>query len=203
MKLFNNIKKSTMKYIYKYTFILLPLVFFLISCEDNNDPEDIFEKDSTERLNEQEKELSELLQSSEYGWKMTYFTDDPRYTNNDQQLGGWTFIFDFVDNSHVVMVSDFSNQTLTPNESEYNIKLGSTIKLSFSTKNYIHDLSDANNAPSSSLTGKGYKGDFEFLYYGQEGEDLIFRSNRFQIEIRFQKATAEDWENISENIEKI
>ena len=190
-----------MKYIYKYTFILLPLVFFLISCEDNNDPEDIFEKDSTERLNEQEKELSELLQSSEYGWKMTYFTDDPRYTNNDQQLGGWTFIFGFVDSSHVVMVSDFSNQTLTPNESEYNIKLGSTIKLSFSTKNYIHDLSDANNAPSSSLTGKGYKGDFEFLYYGQEGEDLIFRSNRFQIEIRFQKATAEDWENISENIE--
>ncbi len=190
-----------MKFLYKYTFIILSLGFFLISCEDNNDPEDVFQESSTERLNAQEAEVSNLLQSSEYGWKMTYFTDDPRYTETDQQLGGWTFIFNFTDNSHVTMVSDFSTETLEPEESEYDIKLGSTTKLSFTTKNHIHNLSDANNSPISSLTGKGYKGDFEFLYYGQEGEDLIFRSNRFQVEVRFEPATEEDWENISENIE--
>lgn len=177
----------------------LPLLFaaLFISCDKDNQAEDLFGNNADARLEQQEKELREALLSSEHGWKLIYFTDDPRYTGDDQQLGGWTFLFDFNDNKHVSMASDFSAETLTPQESEYDVKLGSTTKLSFVTKNYIHLLSDSNNSPTSALDGQGYKGDFEFLYYGKDGEDLIFRSNRFQIELRFQKATAEDWTDLA------
>lgn len=179
-------------------FLSLLTATVFTSCDKDNEAEDLFGKNADARLEQQEKELREALLSSEHGWKVIYFTDDPRYTNDDQQLGGWSFIFDFNDNKHVTMASDFSAETLTPQQSEYDVRLGSTIKLSFVTKNYIHLLSDSDNSPTSSLEGQGYKGDFEFLYYGKEGEDLIFRSNRFQIELRFEKATAQDWTDLAE-----
>lgn len=184
-----------LKNLYKYSLMLLSLGV-LVSCSNDNDPENLFGQSATERINAQAEELSNLLQSSPEGWKMTYFTDDPRFTGSIQELGGWSFVFKFTDDKHVTMASDFSAETLTPNESEYEIELGSTTKVVFSTRNHIHLLSDSGNAPTDDLIGKGYKGDFEFLYYGQEGEELIFRSNRFQIELRFKKATTQDWTNL-------
>lgn len=186
-----------LKHFHKYGLIILSLGLF-VSCSEDNDPENLFGATPNDRLNAQIDEVYDALQSSPEGWKVTYFTDDPRYTSAEQQLGGWTFVFKFTDDKHVTMASDFSASTLTPNQSEYEVKLGSTVKLSFVTKNYIHLLSDSGNSPTQALTGKGYKGDFEFLYYGKDGEDLIFRSNRFQIELRFQKATAQDWTDLEE-----
>lgn len=185
------------KNLYKYSFVVLMTLIFA-SCTTDNNPENLFDKTPTARLNEQVQELYSLLQSSPNGWKMTYFTDDPEYTNTAQQLGGWTFIYKFTDDKKVTMISDYSSQTLVPNESEYEIQLGSTVKLVFVTKNYIHLLSDAANYPTSALEGKGYKGDFEFLYYGKDDEDLIFKSNRAHIKIRFQKATAQDWDKMDD-----
>lgn len=183
------------KYIYKIGLVILSLTMFT-ACNDDNGPEDIFGEDANTRLEKEAAELRTLLKSSPEGWKMTYFTDDPRYTDNAQQLGGWNFIFKMTDDKNVTMVSDYSAETLVPKTSEYQIILGSVTKLSFATKNHIHVLSDAVNYPFSGLSGKGYKGDFEFLYYGQEGEDIILRSNRFQIEIRLTKATAQDWTDL-------
>lgn len=185
-----------MKNLYKYVFLLLIACGILSACSDDDDR--VYEETNTARYEQQEEELYNLLQSSEQGWKMTYFTDDPRYTTDSQQLGGWSFVFNFTDDKHVTMVSDYSAETLNPKESEYEIKVGSTVKLSFVTANWIHLLTDSANYPTSALEGYGYKGDNEFLYYGQEGEDLIFRSNREQIEVRFQKATQEDWDNLEE-----
>lgn len=183
------------KYIYKIGLVILSLTMFT-ACNDDNGPEDIFGEDANTRLEKEADELRTLLKSSPEGWKMTYFTDDPRYTDNAQQLGGWNFIFKMTDDKNVTMVSDYSAETLVPKTSEYQIILGSVTKLSFATKNHIHVLSDAVNYPFSGLSGKGYKGDFEFLYYGQEGEDIILRSNRFQIKIRLTKATAQDWTDL-------
>ena len=183
------------KYIYKIGLVILSLTMFT-ACNDDNGPEDIFGEDANTRLEKEAAELRTLLKSSPEGWKMTYFTDDPRYTDNTQQLGGWNFIFKMTDDKNVTMISDYSAETLVPKTSEYQIILGSVTKLSFATKNHIHVLSDAVNFPISGLSGKGYKGDFEFLYYGQEGEDIILRSNRFQIEIRLTKATAQDWTDL-------
>ena len=99
-------------------------------------------------------------------WKATYFTDDT-------QLGGYSYLFKFTDNQIVEMASDFGgNDDVT--SSQWAIQLGTTLKLSFTTKNKIHELSDSNNSPDTDLRGQGYKGSFEFLYYGTEGDDIIF-----------------------------
>lgn len=175
-------------------YLLIVLTLSIFSCDEDNEADPLFEENPTARLEAQESELRDLLTSSEYGWKTTYFTDD-------SELGGWTFIFDFEDSKRVTMVSDYSDDTYIPNTSEYDIIVGSTIKLSFSTKNYIHNLSDSDTYPDQDLRGQGYKGDFEFLYYGQEGDELVFRSNRLQKEVRFVRADQEDWQEITENRE--
>lgn len=181
----------------KFT-LLFSVLLIVASCSNDDDTSSVFGENPTERQLQQQEELSELLQSSPEGWKMTYFTDDPRYTDTDQQLGGWTFVMKFTDDEHVTMVSDFTAETLSPKESLYDIIPGSTTKLSFSTATWISLLSDSANYPTAALTAYGYKGDNEFLYYGQEGDDLIFRSDRDQIEIRFTKATAEDFTNLDQ-----
>ncbi|MFV0248741.1 MAG: DUF4302 domain-containing protein [Tenacibaculum sp.] len=168
-------------------------VFFallLLSC-NKSETEQIFEDSSAVRKEKREQELRNLLLSSEQGWKVTYFTDNT-------QLGGFTFLFRFIDDTQIEMVTDFNNG-YTKMQSEYDILYSSTTKLSFSTKNYIHDLSDSADSPDSGLTGRGYKGDFEFLYYGAEGDDIIFRTNRDFIELRFSKATEDDWDNFEKN----
>ncbi|QTD38618.1 DUF4302 domain-containing protein [Polaribacter batillariae] len=174
------------------TYQLLVALFLLIlsSCQDNSDPDLLFEDTPTVRIEKAIKELEESLQSSENGWKMTYFTDNT-------QLGGYTFLFDFISNSEVKMDSDFG----TPDASKvslYDITLGSTVKLTFTTKNVIHELSDGANSPDSDLVGQGYRGSFEFLYFKKEGEDILFKSNRDRDNIiRFTKATADDWTNLT------
>ncbi|CAL2105729.1 exported hypothetical protein [Tenacibaculum sp. 190524A02b] len=173
----------------KILFALL-ITAFIVSCNDN-EAEQIFEDSTTVRKQKREQELRNLLKGSPDGWKVTYFTD------NDI-LGGYTFLFKFLDDSSVEMASDFTNEYTTA-ISEYDILFSSTTKLSFTTKNKIHDLSDSNNAPDAGLRGRGYKGDFEFLYYGTDGEDIIFRTNRDFIELRFKKATAQDWVDLSKH----
>lgn len=175
------------KNIFKY-FMLLVLTLQLNSCV-STEAEQKFEETPTERLNKQRSELSNLLLSSENGWKAVYYTDD-------SQLGGYTHLFKFLPNGKVDMASDFDSDTEIYN-SQYEIQLGSTVSLVFTTKNKIHLLSDSNNSPLAA--GKGFLGDFQFLYYGQENGDIVFRTNRTVKEVRFVKATAQDWTDLKKN----
>lgn len=160
----------------------------LVSCDNKETLDSPFGATPTERLNGQQKELNDLLESSELGWKAVYFTDTT-------QLGGFTHVFKFKDGV-VDMASDYDDDT-SIYSSEYSIELGSTVSLLFSTKNRIHLLSDSDNYPTEVLRGKGYKGDFQFLYYGQEDGQIIFRTNRSFEELRFVKATAADWTDLA------
>ncbi|MFB3386977.1 DUF4302 domain-containing protein [Flavobacterium sp. LAR06] len=179
------------KHLYKYLFAAL-LVLHLSSCNDNTDAEQKFDQTPTERLNAQKTELNELLLSSEFGWKAVYFTDNT-------VLGGYTHLFRFAKDGTVQMASDFDSDTKTY-KSEYEIQLGSTVSVVFTTKNRIHLLSDSNSYPIPSLEAEGYLGDFQFLYYGQENGDIVFRTNRNNRELRFVKATAEDWVDLPKNL---
>jgi hypothetical protein len=174
--------------------ILAFLAIQLVSCE-NNETEQKFNQTPTERLNTQKNELNDLLLSSEFGWKAVYFTDN-------SQLGGYTHLFKFKNDGLVDMASDFDSDTAIYN-SEYQIQLGSTVSLVFTTKNRIHLLSDSYNYPTTALRGKGYKGDFQFLYYGQENGKIIFKTNRDFLELHFVKATAQDWTDLPKNIDMI
>lgn len=180
-----------MKQLYKYLFAAV-LILQLIACNDNTDAEKLFNETPTTRLNNQKTELSEALLSSPQGWKAVYFTDNT-------VLGGYTHLFRFAADGTVVMASDFDSDT-DAHKSEYAIQVGSTVSLTFTTKNRIHLLSDSNNYPIPALRAKGYLGDFQFLYYGQENGEIIFRTNRNNQELRFVKATAEDWADLSKNL---
>lgn len=175
-----------------FKFLIFAFIAIQLGSCTNTDAEQKFDQTPTERLNAQKKELSDLLLTSQYGWKAVYFTDNT-------QLGGFTHLFKFSNDGKVEMASDFDEDT-DSYVSDYSVELSSTVSLLFSTKNRIHLLSDSNNFPTAALEGKGYKGDFQFLYYGQENGDIIFKTNRSFQELRFVKATADDWNNISENI---
>jgi len=189
------------KNIFKYVVVAL-LIVQLTACT-STEVEQKFDKTPTERLNAQKSELQEVLLTSPDGWKAVYFTDD-------KQLGGFTHLFKFTPDGKVEMASDFDATTTSKFTSEYDIQLGSTVSLVFTTKNRIHLLSDSSpqSNPTPALLGKGYLGDFQFLYYGQENGQLIFKANRTagdgtSKEIRFVKATAQDWTDLPKNIDMI
>jgi len=182
-----------LKNIFKYLMVAFLAIHLLGSCASDTEAEPKFNKTPVERLNEQKSELNTALLASEFGWKAVYFTDDT-------QLGGYTHLFKFSADGKVQMASDFDDDTATY-ESTYNVVLGSTISLVFDTYNRIHLLSDSNSFPTNALRGKGYLGDFQFLYYGQENGDILFKSNRLVREIRFVKATAQDWTDLPKNLD--
>lgn len=177
--------------IVKYLFVAF-LALQLSSCTPNTDAEQMFDKTPTERLNSQISELQTALLSSEFGWKAVYFTDNT-------VLGGYTHLFKFAADGTVQMASDFDSDTAIY-KSEYEVQLGSTVSLVFTTKNRIHLLSDSNSYPIAALRSEGYLGDFQFLYYGQENGEIIFKTNRSGVELRFVKATAADWVNLPQNL---
>ena len=171
-----------------FRFLIIAFLATQLGSCDSNEAEQKFDKTPAERINAKKKELNDVLLSSEYGWKAVYFTDNT-------QLGGFTHLFKFSADGKVAMASDFDSDTNIYN-SDYSIEIGSTVSLLFSTKNRIHLLSDSNNYPTEALKGKGYKGDFQFLYYGQENGEIIFKTKRSFQELRFVKATAEDWTDL-------
>lgn len=177
------------KHILKYLFIAF-LAILWGGCS-SPEVESKFDSTPTERLNARKKELNDLLLSSENGWKLVYYTDNT-------QLGGWTHLFKFLPDGKVDMSSDYDADT-DKHRSQYEIQTGSTISLVFTTANRIHLLSESDNYPTSALKGKGYLGDFQFFYYGQENGEIIFRTNRNFQEIRFVKATSKDWSDLAEN----
>jgi hypothetical protein len=185
------------KNIYKFLFAAF-LALQLSACDNNTDADPKFDKTPTERLNARMAELQQALLSSPEGWKAIYFTDNT-------VLGGYTHFFKFAADGTVQMASDFdaSLDTDVTNKSEYQIQLGSTVSLTFTTKNWIHLLSESDNYPIPALRAKGYLGDFQFLYYGQENGQIIFKANRNGQEIRFVKATKEDWDNLPKNFDMI
>ncbi|BDU26922.1 DUF4302 domain-containing protein [Flavobacterium sp. GSB-24] len=181
------------KNIYKYLVVSLGALL-LGSCTSTEVDSD-FDQNATERLSGRQKELNDLLLSSAEGWKAVYYTDST-------QLGGWTHLMKFLPEGKVDMASDFTIGTDTDTKtytSQYEIQMGSTVSLVFTTQNRIHLLSDAGNSPTASLLAKGYLGDFQFYYYGQKDGDILFRTNRNGHFLRFIKATAQDWADLSKN----
>ena len=160
------------------------IIAVIFSCKEQ-EVESLFDKESSKRIQDQVEDLKTALLSSEHGWKILYFPDK-------DNVGGFNLLFKFIDETTVDMLGDISDADTLFSSSRYDIRLGSTVKLSFTTNNTIHKLSDSGNSPIPGEEGSGLKGDFEFLYYGKNDEGLLFRTNREQIPIQFVQATAED-----------
>ncbi|GJH39715.1 hypothetical protein RCZ04_02650 [Capnocytophaga sp. HP1101] len=170
---------------------LCTIALALFACK-KNDPDDLFGKTPTQRFQEQEAELRSELSSPQQGWKLVYHTT--------KDFGKFVFLMKFTPEGFVTMASD-ARLPGTPETSKYEIKWGQGTLLSFTTKNYLHELSDA----MQGIPGVGYAGDFEFIYFGKEGNKLKFRTQRKKTEqfVYFEPASAEDWadiETLSKNV---
>ncbi|MBC8987962.1 DUF4302 domain-containing protein [Pedobacter sp. N36a] len=183
----------------KFTTTAMALVILMGSCSKKDDKK--FEESSTIRLETAKQELRTDLKSSPEGWKLVYF---PMSTEVLSVVPGanksYSFLFKFTDDTHVQMKSTLDLTRLET--SEYALKLGSTLKLEFSTYSILHDLADASFAEPG-MGGRARGGEFEFLSYGRADGDLIFQTNRKHVELRFERATKEDWVDMNATITKI
>lgn len=164
----------------------------LFACR-KNEPDDLFGgKTPEQRFEQSQAELRQELTSPQQGWKFVYHTNE--------NFGNFVFLMKFTPEGFVSMASDVTLPG-TPKSSKYEIKWGQGTLLSFTTKNYLHELSDAKKG----IPGAGFAGDFEFVYFGKEGNKLKFRTQRKKTEqfVYFEPATAQDWadiETLSKNI---
>lgn len=170
----------------KIIFTLIVLAT-LVACQ-KNEPDSLFDKNPSERFEESQAELRKELTTAQQGWKLTYFTKEGVF-------GGYHFLMKFTAEGLVTMVSDFNSSTISPTTSKYEIQEGQGTMLAFTTKNYIHELADA----MQGIRGTGYAGEFEFIYYGKEGNKLKFKTQRKSTEqfVYFEPATAQDWTDIT------
>lgn len=170
----------------KIIFTLIVLAT-LVACQ-KNEPDSLFDKNPSERFEESQAELRKELTTAQQGWKLTYFTKEGVF-------GGYHFLMKFTPEGLVTMVSDFNNSTISPTTSKYEIQEGQGTMLAFTTKNYIHELADA----MQGIRGTGYAGEFEFIYYGKEGNKLKFKTQHKSTEqfVYFEPATAQDWTDIT------
>ena len=167
--------------------LLLPIIALALFACQKNEPDDLFGgKNPSQRFEQSQAESRQELTSPEQGWKFVYYT-------NEKKFGGFIILMKFTPEGLVTMNSDIG-ATTSSTTSKYEIKWGQGTMLSFTTKNHIHELSDSTKGE----TGVGYEGNFEFIYFGKEGNKLKFKTQRKDTEqfVYFEPATAQDWNTI-------
>lgn len=167
--------------------LYLPIIALALFACQKNEPDDLFGgKNPSQRFQQNQAELRQELTAAQQGWKFVYYT-------NEKKFGGFTILMKFTPEGFVTMNSDIG-ATASSTTSKYEIKWGQGTLLSFTTKNHIHELSDS----AKGETGVGYEGNYEFIYFGKEGNKLKFRTQRKDTEkfVYFEPATAQDWNTI-------
>ena len=179
--------------------ILYLLAIIAVAGCQKNEPDLLMGKNASERIQQNKENLKKTLSEARYGWKLSYFP-------KKNTFGGYTFLMKFTLGGRVTMVADFGSGT-TPQESGYQIQEGQGPLLVFTTRNYIHTLLEPltySSDPREHI-GKGLEGEFQFVYIGQEGDKLKFKTQRKATEqfVYFEKATAEDWATIGTQGEQL
>lgn len=158
-----------------------------MGCSNDDDSLDLFEDTPSGRIDARIDELKNLLVAPAEGYKVTYFPKNNEY-------GGFTFYMNFDTNGDVAMTSDV-NSDLDITSSKYDVILGSTIELSFSTRNHIHKLSDS---AILGLIGSGYEGNSNFQYIENREGTLFFKEARNNAELLFEPVTDPTaWDNVA------
>ncbi|PKV50464.1 uncharacterized protein DUF4302 [Aquimarina sp. MAR_2010_214] len=171
------------KILNKICFGLLLLTFFSCSNDEN---EELFGTSPSARIDQKITELQNLLLASPDGYKAVYFT------KNDE-FGGFTFYMKFKSDGTVDMTSDVDTETAVTT-GNYEVKLGTSVELIFTTRNQIHKVSDND---LTGLRGTGYKGNSNFQYIKNEGGKITFREPRHGATLVFEPVTAAEWDNVN------
>ena len=179
--------------------ILYLLAIIAVAGCQKNEPDLLLGKNASERMAQNKENLKKTLSEAPNGWRLSYF---PKRNT----FGGYTFLMKFTTEGRVTMVADFGSGT-APQESSYQIQEGQGPLLVFTTRNYIHTLLEplTYSPDPREHIGKGLEGEFQFVYIGQEGDKLKFKTQRKATEqfVYFEKATAEDWTTIGTQGEQL
>ncbi len=146
---------------------LLGFAMVSIFACSNDDDQTVFDDAPANRAAQRNDNLEGLLVGQANGYKGVYFT------KNDE-FGGFTFFLRFNSDGTVDMTSDFDENTGVESSS-YEVRLGTTTELVFTTRNHIQKVSDPSYTP---LIGTGYKGTSVFQYFSEDNGTITFRDVR-------------------------
>lgn len=136
----------------------------LSSCSQDDD-QSIFAESPAERIANKNSELNSLLLSQAQGYKAVYFT-------KNNEFGGFTYYMNFKADGTVTMTSDFNAETAL-RTSDYEVRLGTTTELVFTTRNHIQKVSE-----TSSSNTDGYRGTSVFQYFSNDNGVITFKDVR-------------------------
>lgn len=158
------------RYIKHSTALVLLTLFTFGSCRSNEEV-----SSPSERTREAIHALAKELQSEPNTWVMTYFPSadsllfsnpNRRYGHHEYRplygLGGRYYSLTFT-GSDLTMRADEDIQTVqTPRTSSYRLQQHTTLMLSFTSHNYIHNL-----------VNDSFLGGSDFLYQGKSNSDVL------------------------------
>ncbi|MGC1205903.1 MAG: DUF4302 domain-containing protein [Flavobacteriaceae bacterium] len=162
-----------MKNIFKKSYLVITLIAFIsVSCNDDNN--ELFNEAPSVRVDNRMDELQSLLLGpTNNGYKAEYFT------KNDQR-GGFTIFMKFNADGTVRQTSDFDSDIDLANSS-YEISLGTTVELVFTTRNHITKATDPETVVEI-INGRpapqGFYGTSVFQYFSNDDGVLTFRDVR-------------------------
>ena len=149
-----------------HIYLLLPLLSLLLNAclKDNTEA---FSTSTALRLDEAAKQSKELLESSETGWILNY------YTGRDYSNAGRTLLLKFKDGKATIM-GDLTGPEVT-SKSDYDVVKDQGVVLTFNTNNEVlHSLTQA-----ALREPEGKQGDYEFLILKQTQDSIYLRGKRW------------------------
>lgn len=157
---------------YKYLYFLSLFFIVLFSCS-NDDSLSVFDESPSQRVDDRITELQELLLSQPNGFRAVYFP-------KDDERGGFTIYMKFSDDGTVRQTSDFDAES-TLQDSSYDVRLGTTTELVFTTRNHITKATDptaVTEVINGFPTGLGFFGTSVFQYFSNDDGVITFRDIR-------------------------
>lgn len=171
---------------------ILPLVAGLAlttACDDED------YRNPSAIVNDYIGEHTQLLTSSEKGWRFDYYP-------NESEYGAFTFLMKFREDGRVEMLTDENffylyateeeqQRAYEPQESDYTVQNSQGPVLTFATYSLLTKLAD----PELFNNGSGWQGDNEFILMGHsaDGDTIYLKSVKAQRRCNLVKNTA-DWD---------
>ncbi|MBF1404851.1 MAG: DUF4302 domain-containing protein, partial [Porphyromonas sp.] len=144
----------------------------LPSCRQ--EPDAIFDKSSSERVDALTTELQKTLTASSTGWVLEY------YPHTQLLYGGYPVTMTFGAKNEVLMASDapVKGHSTAEVKSNYHLKSDKMVSLSFDTySSPLHLFSDPDKSYGAG-EGKSFEGDYEFSFVRSVSPDTLYLKGR-------------------------
>ena len=144
----------------------------LASC--HQEPETVFNKSASERIDELTTEIQKTLTSSTTGWVLEY------YPHGKQLYGGYPVSITFGGKGEALMAADapLAGNKTDAVKSNYHLKSDKMVSLSFDTYNEAFHLFSDPDKSYGAGEGKSFEGDYEFSFVRTVSPDTLYLKGR-------------------------